>query len=122
MSQFERPNPTVNFPNGVQHKEHPVTNHKQAAIEAAAKALTEIGLYNNEEGLDGPFGGTFIEGPFNTVIPTILHAAEEHIRAMIAKEILDCVDDIPPNGLPYYRDGIYAGMVSAAILIRGPQE
>ena len=87
MSLFERPNPTVNFPNGIQHKEHPVTDHRDAAIKAAAKALTEIGLYNNEEGLDGPFGGTFIEGPFNTVIPTILHAAEEHIRAMIAKEI-----------------------------------
>ncbi len=50
-----------------------------------------------------------------------LRAAEPHIRAMIAQEILDCVDDIPPNGLPYYRDGIYAGMVMAALLVREPQ-
>ena len=98
-----------------------MTDHRYAAIKAAAKALTEIGLYNNEEGLDGPFGGTFIEGPFNIVIPTILHAAEEHILAMIAQEILAHVDDIPLNGLPYYRDGIYAGMVSAALLVRGNQ-
>ena len=69
-----------------------MTDHMKAAIKAAAKALTEIGLYNNEEGLDGPFGGTFIEGPFNIVIPTILPAAEPHIRAMIAEEIMDYWD------------------------------
>ena len=51
-----------------------------------------------------------------------LRAAEPHIRAMITQEILDHVDDIPLNGLPYYRDGIYAGMVSAALLVRGPQQ
>ena len=85
-----------------------MTDHRYAAIKAAAKALTEIGLYNNEEGLDGPFGGTFIEGPFNIVIPTILHAAEEHIRAMVAQEVRDetCTCGDGSTGCNYFNAGI----------------
>ena len=130
MSLFERPNPTINFPNGIQHKEHPVTDHMQAAIEAGAEALAQHQLdgdFNCECGHEHPNGSGDNFPAWREALRTheakvTLHAAEPHLRAMIAQEILDCVDDIPPNGLPYYRDGIYAGMVSAAILIRGPQE
>ena len=102
-----------------------MTDHRYAAIKAAAKALTEIGLYNNEEGLDGPFGGTFIEGPFNIVVPTILHAAEEHIRAMIAQEILDA--ETHHNALPEAigedpYDRYAAALREAARIAKGPQQ
>lgn len=107
-----------------------MTDHMQAAIEAGAEALAQHqidGNFNCECGHEHPNGSgdnylTWREALRTHEAKVTLHAAEEHIRAMIAQEILDHVDDIPLNGLPYYRDGIYAGMVSAALLVREPQQ
>ena len=95
MSQFERPNPTINFPNGIQHKEHPVTDHMKAAIEAAAEALAQHQLdgdFNCECGHEHPNGSGDNFPAWRKALLTheakvTLHAAEPHLRAMIAKEI-----------------------------------
>ena len=106
------------------HKEHPVTDHMNAAVEAGKLALCKH--YNEWE--DGQIvweSQADIQeeiNEFTDAAESALYAMLPHLRAMIAQEILDHVDDIPLNGLPYYRDGIYAGMVSAALLVREPQQ
>lgn len=93
----------------------------QNAIEAAAEALFEesqgLDQDNNwDDALPDEWRQTWLDAA-----ESALYAMLPHLRATIAQEILDHVDDIPLNGLPYYRDGIYAGMVSAALLVREPQ-
>lgn len=94
------------------------------AIEAAKSALCDIGLHSQEGGLDGPFGVRFVEGPVDQVITTILTAAlpalERQIRAQVAEEIRAYLDGFNSHGLPY-RDGVYAGINSAAQIARGEQ-
>lgn len=86
MSQFERPKPAINFPNGVQHKEHPVTNpHMNAAIEAQSDLKQEISDYLSEY-----HGGRDTDLDANEAAEHIVSKlAEPRLREMIAQEIRD---------------------------------
>ena len=99
-----------------------MTDHMKAAITRLQDSADDITGWLSDFQDHAPYGKgeaiTFhrLDGSID-----LRHAIEEilpHIRAMVAQEILDHADDIPLNGL-LYRDGIYAGMVSAALLVEG---
>ena len=117
--------PTVNFPNGIQHKEHPVTNHMTAAITRLQDSADDIIGWLSDFQEHDPYGNdeaiTFhrLNGSID-----LRHAIEEiipHIRAMIAEEIRA---EIKRQGPATDRDqNLYLeGLGHAARIAKGPQQ
>lgn len=85
-----------------------MTNHKQAAIEAGAKALPGIPAHDEELRL------------MQNTARAVIEAALPELRAMIAQEILRAIVPIQPVGTMH--EGENRGLRLAARIAKGPQQ
>lgn len=88
-----------------------MTDHMTAAMEAGVQELLDEGLLD-QEGYDG-YREEVARRTLNAMLP--------HLRKMIAQEIMAYLDDFPRHGL-IYRDGVWAGVHSAAQIAKGAQQ
>ena len=102
------------------HEEHPVTDHMNAAIEAGNR---ELAMYMAVPVTQEEYLASKDQMHEGDAAKWIIKAAEPHIRAKVAQEILERLPESGPHiNMTQYREGILDGMNRAIRIAKGPQQ